>query len=173
MQKNTAEHIATVRRMVFVFKLLSVSFRCPYLSSTPGLEVSLERVSSALFSFGLHMPHIGLPPPFLRLHSRGATAHDARSSLQRSTHDHAEVSLSLPRSSPHRICLAVPMAVASPLRIGSSMCGSHRQESSRRSAIQLSNYEWGRIEFENSLYLMVWRNLRPNSPSSPKKFFSC
>ena len=38
--------------MVFTFKRFR--FVCPYLSSTPGLEVSLERVSSDLFSFDLH-----------------------------------------------------------------------------------------------------------------------
>ena len=148
--------------MVFTFKR---SLNCPYLSSTPGLEVPLSRVFSDLFSFGLHMAshRTSTSVALARLPSRGATAHDARSSLQRSAHDQTEVSLSLLPivASPHMPCGF--RGCGSFARRSSSPSGSRQQECLRRSAIKLSSNEWGRIEGRLTPLLLKRGQVGPHS----------
>lgn len=115
-------------------------FICPYLSSTPGLKVSLERVSSDRFSYDLHQ---GLRRTFT---SRGSPeyTHGVRR-LTMLVHRFNAQPMTIQRlhcclSSPHRICLAVSMAVV-PSKRNSSMFGSRQQVCERSTAIQLSSYE--------------------------------
>ena len=89
---------------------------CPYLPSTPGREVFQCGFLRILFSGTVHRFLIGLSPPVgsLRLHSLGATAHGISLRFNAQPVTMQKYHYCCRQSSPHRICLTVSVAVASP-----------------------------------------------------------
>lgn len=168
MQKKIAEHETHDPPPGFCIQTLSV-FSCPYLPSTPGLEVSIEKVSSDRFSYDLHQ---GLRRTFT---SRGSPeyTHGVRR-LTMLVHRFNAQPMTIQRlhcclSSPHRICLAVSMAVDPSRRSVPCLAPGNRFV---REALLLSCQDSSRGESVRFTPLLIKRGqVAPLYSQKPRKIF--